>query len=40
MLPRCPRCSEPFYLEELVSWTNKQYVERRIEKWKEQKQTK
>ncbi|MGG0262376.1 hypothetical protein ABEY48_28495 [Bacillus mycoides] len=40
MLPRCPRCSEPFYLEELVSWTNKQYAERRIEKWKEQNATK
>ncbi|MCU5146586.1 hypothetical protein NST86_10655 [Bacillus sp. FSL L8-0199] len=40
MLLRCPRYRKPFYLEELVSWTNKKYAEKRIEKWKEQKQTK
>ncbi|WP_416808015.1 hypothetical protein [Bacillus thuringiensis] len=40
MLPYCPRCSEPFYLEELTHWMGISYAERRIEKWKEQNQTK
>ncbi|MCS3597997.1 MULTISPECIES: hypothetical protein [Bacillus] len=40
MLPYCPRCREPFYLEELTHWMGISYAERRIEKWKEQNQTK
>lgn len=35
MIPNCPRCSEPFYLEELVSWTGKSYADARIKKYKE-----
>lgn len=35
MLPNCPRCDEPFYLEELVSWSGKPYADARIRKWKE-----
>ncbi|MCA1066162.1 hypothetical protein QTG56_25150 (plasmid) [Rossellomorea sp. AcN35-11] len=34
-LPNCPRCAEPFYLEELSHWTGREYAEARIEKWKE-----
>lgn len=34
MIPNCPRCSEPFYLEELVRWTGKQYADARIKKFK------
>ncbi|MEN2765658.1 hypothetical protein [Ornithinibacillus xuwenensis] len=36
MLPNCPRCSEPFYLEELTHWTGKQYADARIKRWKEE----
>ncbi|MFA9459101.1 hypothetical protein ACERJO_20460 [Halalkalibacter sp. AB-rgal2] len=35
MLPNCPRCHEPFYLEELTSWTGRAYADARISKWKE-----
>ena len=38
MLPSCPRCDEPFYLEELVSWTGKEFAEMRIRKWKGENQ--
>lgn len=34
MIPNCPRCSEPFYLEELTSWSGKPFADARIEKWK------
>lgn len=33
MIPNCPRCAEPFYLEELVSWTGKPYADARIKKY-------
>ncbi|MGN7311501.1 hypothetical protein ACTHQ4_10385 [Alkalicoccobacillus gibsonii] len=36
MLPCCPRCTEPFYLEELTSWTGKPFADARIQKWKEE----
>ncbi|MEN2468117.1 hypothetical protein [Ornithinibacillus sp. JPR2-1] len=36
MLPCCPRCSEPFYLEELSHWSGKPYADARIKKWKEE----
>ncbi|MDY0396799.1 hypothetical protein RWE15_23995 [Virgibacillus halophilus] len=39
MIPNCPRCSEPFYLEELVQWTGKPYADARIKKWREQAET-
>lgn len=26
MIPRCPKCNEHFHLEELTSWTNKNYI--------------
>lgn len=35
LIPNCPRCGEPFYLEELNSWTGKRYADARIEKFKE-----
>lgn len=35
MIPNCPRCHEPFYLEELVHWTGKPYADARIKKFKE-----
>ncbi|MDF2854209.1 MAG: hypothetical protein K0Q87_60 [Neobacillus sp.] len=35
MIPNCPRCSEPFYLEELVHWTGKPYADARIKRYKE-----
>lgn len=35
MLPCCPRCDEPFYLEELTTWSGKLYADARIKKWKE-----
>lgn len=35
MIPNCPRCSEPFYLEELVHWTGKPYADARIKRLKE-----
>jgi len=28
MLPCCPHCREPFYLEEIATWTNRESVER------------
>lgn len=34
MIPNCPRCNEPFYLEELVHWTGKLYADARIKKYK------
>lgn len=36
MLPTCPRCAEPFYLEELRDWTRKEFADASIAKWKEQ----
>lgn len=33
MLPNCPRCDEPFYLEELESWTGKPFADARINKF-------
>jgi hypothetical protein len=35
MLPNCPRCYEPFYLEELTAWTGKPYADSRIKKFKD-----
>lgn len=35
MLPNCPRCGEPFYLEELSTWTNKFIADVRIQTHKE-----
>lgn len=37
MLPNCPRCKEPFYLEELVSWMGKPFADARIKEYKESK---
>lgn len=37
MLPGCPRCDEPFYLEELKQWYGKEYADARINKYKKQK---
>ncbi|MDY0395401.1 hypothetical protein ACFSMW_13410 [Virgibacillus halophilus] len=34
MLPCCPRCSEPFYLEELTTWNGKQFADAKIKKWR------
>ncbi|WP_174615253.1 hypothetical protein [Virgibacillus ihumii] len=34
-LPNCPRCSEPFYLEELTNWTDIRIADSRIAKWRE-----
>lgn len=34
MLPCCPRCEEPFYLEELDLWLSKTFADARIKKWK------
>lgn len=36
MLPECPRCNAPFYLEELTSWTGREFASARIAKWREQ----
>lgn len=38
MLPNCPRCSEPFYLEELNHWTGKPFADARIKKWTKENQ--
>lgn len=35
VLPTCPRCSEPFYLEELTMWLGKPFAEARIKNYKE-----
>lgn len=35
-LPCCPRCDEPFYLEELKSWFGKDFADARIRKWREE----
>lgn len=35
MIPNCPRCRDPFYLEELIEWTGKPYADARIQKYKE-----
>lgn len=35
MLPLCPRCGEPFYLEELNSWLCKEMADKRIKICKE-----
>lgn len=35
-LPCCPRCDEPFYLEELRRWMGKPFADARIERWKEE----
>lgn len=37
-IPNCPRCREPFYLEELNSWTGKQYADARLERFKEMRE--
>jgi len=37
-LPNCPRCDHPFYLEELVSWTGREFADARIEAWEKEKQ--
>ena len=33
MIPTCPRCNEPFYLEELVHWMGKPYADAKIKKY-------
>lgn len=38
MIPNCPRCHEPFYLEEIIQWTGKPYADARIEKYKKMHQ--
>lgn len=38
MIPDCPRCGQPFYLEEIRSWTGKPYADARIKKYKEMHQ--
>lgn len=35
MLPICPRCNEPFYLEEIARWAGKPYADARIRRNKE-----
>jgi len=35
LIPNCPRCGEPFYLEELTHWTGKPYADARIKRYKE-----
>lgn len=35
MLPNCPRCDEPFYLEELTRWTGREFADARIKRVKE-----
>lgn len=35
MIPNCPRCDEPFYLEELNHWTGKQFADARIKRFRE-----
>lgn len=34
LIPNCPRCGEPFYLEELNTWAGKKFADARIEKFK------
>jgi len=36
MLPYCPRCSEPFYLEEIVGWVARDYADARIKQFKKE----
>ncbi|MEN1968997.1 hypothetical protein WMZ97_13100 [Lentibacillus sp. N15] len=36
MLPNCPVCEEPFYLEELTHWTGKPFADARIKRRVEQ----
>ncbi|RFA31908.1 hypothetical protein CAI16_19540 [Virgibacillus dokdonensis] len=36
MLPNCPRCSEPFFLEELNHWSGRSFAEARIKKWRQE----
>lgn len=38
MLPCCPRCDKPFFLEEIDSWRNRQLAEKQIQLWKGQEQ--
>lgn len=38
LIPCCPICHEPFYLEEITSWSGWQYGAARIERRKEEKQ--
>lgn len=35
VVPLCPACSEPFLLEELITWVGRQFAEGRIAKRKE-----
>lgn len=35
LIPNCPRCGEPFYLEEIASWMGKSYADARIKKYKD-----
>ncbi|MFP7288034.1 hypothetical protein SFC15_17605 [Shouchella clausii] len=39
IIPNCPRCGEPFYLEELTMWSGKAFADARILKWKEQNES-
>lgn len=38
-LPACPRCDEPFYLEELKTWYGRKFADARIRKWREDHDT-
>lgn len=40
MLPNCPRCSTPFYLEEIKSWTGRKFADARIKQYEESKEKK
>jgi len=33
MVPICPRCNEPFYFEEISSWSGKPYADARIKRF-------
>jgi ribosomal protein S27AE len=35
MIPNCPRCGEPFYFEEISTWSGKPYADARIKRFKE-----
>lgn len=35
-IPCCPRCDEPFYLEELVHWMGKPFADARIKRYQDE----
>lgn len=38
-LPCCPRCDQPFYLEELNHWMGKPFADAMIKRWREENDT-